>query len=229
MSKTGKIWTTVGFCVVLFAILSMVASKYSKGNEEGGDVAGRSLKETAAIDGSDTYIREQDRIMSDMMEAMMAVPKSGSAAINFLTGMIPHHESAVVMSESYLKNGGKQKELKVLAENIIKTQNDEIEQMKTMIGRIEQEGKKDEAAEDAYLEEYNKMMHSSHGSHSVLGTIDQAFAEGMKMHHQMAVDMSEAVLYHTEDEEVQELAQNIINLQKMEIEQMDKILKELGK
>ena len=51
-----------------------------------------------------------------------------------------------------------------------------------------------------------------------------AFAEGMIMHHQMAVDMARDILDYSEQEEVKKLAQDIIDVQEKEIEQMQKLI-----
>ena len=50
------------------------------------------------------------------------------------------------------------------------------------------------------------------------------FAEGMIMHHQMAVDMARDILEYTDYEEIRTMAQNIIDVQEKEIAQMEKIL-----
>ena len=49
---------------------------------------------------------------------------------------------------------------------------------------------------------------------------DVAFACGMIAHHQGAIDMAEVLLAHGEDEQMRALAQEIINAQEAEIEQM---------
>lgn len=49
---------------------------------------------------------------------------------------------------------------------------------------------------------------------------DVAFACGMIAHHQGAIDMAEVLLAHGEDEEMRALAQEIIDAQEAEIEQM---------
>ena len=54
--------------------------------------------------------------------------------------------------------------------------------------------------------------------------IDMAFAEGMMEHHQMAVDMAEIIIKYGEDEQVKKLAENIIDTQKKEIEEMNNFL-----
>ncbi|QNM05224.1 DUF305 domain-containing protein [Qiania dongpingensis] len=168
------------------------------------------------------YMSEQDEIMDEMMEKMDDVEPSGSAAATFLNQMIPHHQSAVKMSQSYLQHAGEKGEFKELAEQIISTQEDEIKQMSEMAARILDEGKADEEQETLYLEEYEGMMKSHHMAHdSQAKSLDRAFAEGMSMHHQMAVDMSKAILNHTDEEEVIRLANAIITQQEKEIQQME--------
>lgn len=186
------------------------------------DTADNGQPETAL----NSYLLEQDRIMSDMMMNMEVEP-SGNASVDFLVGMIPHHESAIDMSESYLKFGGENEQLKQLANDIISAQTGEIEQMNQLIQQITDSGEKDEEKEQGYLQAYAQMMsgheHMHHGS-SAAENVEQAFAEGMMMHHQMAVDMSEAILDYTEVEEVRQLAETIIKAQEEEIRLMQEIL-----
>lgn len=188
------------------------------------------VSEKGGADGLEEYMKEQDVIMDEMMKDMENVPKTGSAAVDFLNGMIPHHESAVSMSESYLKNGAANGELKQLAEAIIEQQSEEILEMKAMAERILADGTKDEEAEAAYLEEYEKLFEDSHShmAHGVVANVDRAFADGMIMHHQMAVDMAKAILNHTDDEDVKKMAQDMIDLQEEEIGRMQEIVKNNG-
>lgn len=58
-------------------------------------------------------------------------------------------------------------------------------------------------------------------------TVDEAFAEGMMIHHQMAVDMARSILEYTDDEEVTQLANSIVEQQEVEISQMKGILEGL--
>ena len=202
------------------------SGKASKGNEtDPGNSQGSVAEGTDALN---RYLTEQASIMMTMKEEMLIRERSGSAAVDFLKGMIPHHEAAIKMSESYLNYGGASEELKTLAQNIIKTQKDELTQMKGMVSEYEKNGPKDDANEDAYLEKYSEMFSddsmSQHINPDGAEHLDQAFAEGMMMHHQMAVDMAKDILDYTDQKEVRELAQTIIELQEKEISQMEKLI-----
>jgi hypothetical protein len=63
------------------------------------------------------------------MHEAMEIEFSGNADIDFVKGMIPHHEGAVDMAKVVLAFG-KDPEVKKLAEAIIKAQEDEIAWMK---------------------------------------------------------------------------------------------------
>ncbi|MFR6330019.1 MAG: DUF305 domain-containing protein, partial [Eisenbergiella sp.] len=102
---------------------------------------------------------------------------------------------------------------KEMAEEIIKTQEEEIEEMKEMAKAIETDKELDYEDEQSYLKEYHSMMKDHDMSHNmVTSDVDTAFAEGMMVHHQMAVDMAESILKYTNNEEVIELAKTLLRL-----------------
>lgn len=247
MEQQKKNWLITAIVILILAIILIIvfwSRRNGKDDTDGGTTnptvssseAGAAKTESSKISGQNnlqSYMKEQDDIMSDMMEDMHAVQKTGNASVHFLKGMTPHHESAIEMAESYLTYGGDNSKLKKLAYDIIEVQTKEIDDMEDMIKKIEDSGKKDEEKEAGYLQEYDKMMESHHDgghtSHNMPANVDQAFAEGMIMHHQMAVDMAKAILTYTDEEDVKSMAQAIVEAQEMEIEQMQEILMELGK
>lgn len=170
------------------------------------------------------YLTEQDSIMMNMMEDMIIREKSGNASIDFLEGMIPHHEAAIKMSESYLNYSKDGTDLQTLAQDIITEHKKELAQMNELIQKYRNQSKKDRAREDGYLAKYSQMFSQDSRSHHVnpsgAQTIDRAFAESMIIHHQMAVDMAGDILDYTDEKEVRQLAREIKDVQEKEIRQM---------
>lgn len=174
------------------------------------------------------YAGEQDAVMAEMMRAMEAVEPSGNVALDFLDGMIPHHAAAIAMAESYLGHGGADETLRQIARDVAVTQRQEIDEMRSMAQTLREKGEKNAQREEAYLKAYRAMLTQHHASHSVpTANVDETFAEGMILHHQMAVDMSKAALQYAQEEDVRALAQRIVEAQEQEIAQMQEVLKRL--
>lgn len=70
-----------------------------------------------------------DAAMAKMHADMMAVKPTGNPDVDFMRGMLPHHEGAVAMAE-ILREYGRDPETRELATNIIRTQQSEIHLMK---------------------------------------------------------------------------------------------------
>ncbi|MDW2719607.1 DUF305 domain-containing protein [Klebsiella pasteurii] len=71
--------------------------------------------------------------MKGMHDKMMAAVKESDPDKAFAKGMVAHHEGAIAMAETELKYG-KDPEMRKLAQDIIKAQKGEIEQMNKWLG-----------------------------------------------------------------------------------------------
>ena len=74
--------------------------------------------------------------MGDMTQMTMEMPNTGDADSDFMVGMIPHHQLAVVMAQDVLRDGT-DPEVRALAEAVIESQSAEITQMQDWVERRE--------------------------------------------------------------------------------------------
>ena len=209
MNKKSKLYT-IAILVCVFTVLGF--------NQKNSTAYGE--------DNLTKYLNEQSSEMSTMMENMKSIKPTGDVALDFLYGMIPHHKAAIEMSKSLLKYGGENEQIKEIAENIVKGQSEEIDQMKNMIKCIESNPQIDEKKEQEYLKEYNKMFakNMNEKDKSKINSVDKAFAIGMIKHHEMAITMAQDVLKYTNNQDIINLANNIIKSQNSEIIKMKEFI-----
>ncbi len=104
----------VAIAIGLIALLSTAAiAAQDAATHHTGD----QHSEHAAVD---IYAPAMDKMHADMM-----VSATGDADVDFVRGMIPHHEGAVEMAK-ILKEKGKDPELQKMADDIIAAQEKEI-------------------------------------------------------------------------------------------------------
>ncbi|WP_407654859.1 DUF305 domain-containing protein [Brenneria populi] len=81
-------------------------------------------------DSQQSYMQGMDQMHARMQEGM----QSGDPDVAFAKGMIAHHQGAIDMAKTELKYG-KDPELRKLAEDIIKAQQPEIDQMQAWLAK----------------------------------------------------------------------------------------------
>ncbi|TIP33434.1 MAG: DUF305 domain-containing protein, partial [Mesorhizobium sp.] len=68
------------------------------------------------------------------MHKDMAIKYTGNADVDFVRGMIPHHQGAIDMAKVVIANG-KDPEIRKLAEGVVKAQEAEIKQMQDWLAK----------------------------------------------------------------------------------------------
>ena len=135
----------------------------------------------------------------------------------FIDAMVPHHQGAIAMAEVALKNA-EHEEIKELSRNIVSTQQSEIEELKSI--KKEEFGTPNVPMEMSSQQMRGMGMMMDPQRLSKREPFDEAFIDAMIPHHQSAIYMSQVAQEESKIPEIKELAENIVDAQKREIEQM---------
>lgn len=163
--------------------------------------------------------------MSGMMKGMMT-PATAKPDLDFVQGMIPHHQGAIDMAKVVLQYG-KDPEIKKLAEGVVKAQESEISAMNQWLSKTDKASlpvSPDSAkANDQAMATMMKNMMVPY-----TGNADVDFVKGMIPHHQGAIEMAKVALQYVKDPTLLKLANDIVSAQEGEIGFMTDWLKKNG-
>jgi uncharacterized protein (DUF305 family) len=135
----------------------------------------------------------------------------------FIDAMVPHHQGAIEMAEVALKNA-EHVEIKQLSQNIISTQEAEIEELKTI---KEQEFGTSEVPMKMSAGEMQMMGMTDPDELANKDPFDKAFIDAMIPHHQSAIEMAQVAYRESDNSEIKALAEGIVDAQTREIAQME--------
>jgi uncharacterized protein (DUF305 family) len=180
---------------------------------------------TTATDTSNQQPMNHNGHMNHSM-AMDLGPADANYDLRFIDAMIPHHQGAILMAKEAQQKSNRP-EIKQLADEIIKAQNQEITQMKNWrTAWYPQAG----AKPMAYDAQKRQMMEMSSEQMRAMmmnmdlgaadGEFDLRFINAMIPHHEAAVTMAKDALQKSQRSEIKNLAQAIIKAQDTEINQM---------
>jgi len=139
----------------------------------------------------------------------------------FIDGMVQHHEGAIEMAKSATRAGLSQPDLVQIADDIIRDQQDEIDDMRGWredwfgSSAIDPQG-----ADTLGLSPSEMGMQHEGSDLTDAADVDQAFASMMIDHHRGAIRMAELGQDRGQHEEIKELAGQIIEAQEREIASM---------
>ena len=170
---------------------------------------------------------------TEMPEAEDAGPHN-DADVSFNRMMMAHHQQAVAMS-GLIEGRTDNADIIELGKKIAKAQSREIEQMSARLAAWGEDptapsvhephdghqghGDSPQDMEGMLSDEAMQKLAEAEGPE-----FDRLFLEGMIEHHEGAVAMAEDVIRDGENEPTRELAENVVDSQKTEIDDMKKLL-----
>lgn len=209
----------LGVVLVVVGLIGMLVAGAFTGRGS-SCLSGGSCFGTRAPERRDSVVPEDRGPRAPESPFGFGAPADGMDAM-FVVQMIPHHEDAIAMAELALTRA-EHPEIKQLAEDVIRTQSAEIDQMR-----------------EWYLDWYGESVpEGGSGSFGMMGggmmggafgdleslkdaeQFDKAFIEQMVPHHEMGIMMARMAGNATSRPEIEQLTDSIITSQSDEVARM---------
>ena len=213
------ILTKTWLLTLLLAVTVILAACGGAGGGQQGSESGSEQEPAEKADGIDhSQMNHGSMDMGSNGMARQMVMENGKYSDKaFIDAMVPHHQGAIEMARVALKNA-EHAEIKELSQNIISSQQAEIEELKAIMK--EEFGTSNVPMEMSpeQLRSMGMMMDPQELANRE--PFDKAFIDAMIPHHQSAIEMAEVAYEKSKNPRIKELAENIMSAQKREIEQM---------
>jgi len=219
-----KIYLSFGLLALLLAVslaLASCAGAEPSSAEQGSSEQDSDEESAGDMQGMDHS--NMDMGSEGMMAASEMLMEGGEYSDErFIDAMVPHHQGAIDMAEVALENA-EHLELPQLAENVISTQQGEIEQLRSI---KEQEFGTSEVPTQMSPEEMEMMGMEDPAELANQRPFDLAFINAMIPHHESAIEMAQVALAESDNPAIRDLTGRIVDDQTREIEQMRGLVEE---
>ncbi|MGV0105508.1 DUF305 domain-containing protein [Nostoc sp. DSM 114160] len=214
-----------GFLALTFVAIASTGGLITGCSNTASQNQSQAPKETTSNANDKQMMNHGGGMMNHSM-GMDLGPADANFDLRFIDAMIPHHQGAVEMA-NVAQQKSKRPEIKKLADNIIKSQNQEITQMKQW-----RQAWYPKAGDQpmAYNSQMGHMMEMSSDQMKTMmmsqdlgaadAEFDLRFINAMIPHHEGAVTMAQDASTKSKRPEIKKLAQEIVKAQDIEIKQM---------
>ena len=207
-----KRYGSIRLCALLLAVALALAS--CGGSDSGGGTQGSSITgDTQGVDRGGTT----GAVTSRETASEMIAPNGEYSDTRFIDAMVPRNQGAVDIAKVALENA-EHPEVQELAENIISTQQAEIEELKSIKQR--EFGSSEVPTKMSPKEAKTIGVTTDPGELANQQPFDKAFIDAMISYHASAIETAKVAYERTSDPEIRELSQGIMDARVEEIEQM---------
>lgn len=199
--------------LIAITVLFVACNQAEKKNNE---------KDHAVMNHGDS--KSKNVMMQAMDRSMMAMHNAkptGNSDYDFASMMIPHHEGAIDMAETFLKQSNSAT-LTNFAKEVIVTQKKEIKMLTEFLITANKKPIKDAEKFKKAMDNSMMPMMDGMGKVKLTNNIDSDFVMLMIPHHQSAVDMARAYLPYSGNAQLKSIAEQILKGQEEEIKWLKK-------
>ncbi|QCU79716.1 DUF305 domain-containing protein (plasmid) [Citricoccus sp. SGAir0253] len=225
--------TTTLSALALAAALALTACGNTEGGGDGGTETPPAPAATTSTPAATTAEASPTATDTAIGTTEEISAEHNDKDIMFAQMMIPHHQQAVQMSEMLLAKEDIPADVADFAQEVIDAQGPEIERMDAMLAAWGEEavGMEDMGSmDDGSGQGMSGMM-----SEEDMMALDKAkgteaarlYLEQMTAHHEGAVEMAQEQLDAGQNPQAKQLAQQVVDAQKAEIEEMGTMLQDL--
>lgn len=228
--KTLTLLTLGGVAALLSIGFTACANSTQPGTTSAESPAGEMAQSPGSMPGMDNGSQPMQGMDHSSMGGSMSMnlgPKDETFDLRFIDGMTPHHEGAVAMAQEALEKSNRT-EIKQLAQEIIDAQEQEIAELKAWRQSWYPDASTKPVMYDMQTGREMPMSDEMRSSMMMSGDLgaaddqfDLRFIEAMTLHHQAAIEMAQQAVENSDRPEIKTLAQNIIDSQQREIDQMN--------
>ncbi|MDX6379807.1 MAG: hypothetical protein QOI57_831 [Rubrobacteraceae bacterium] len=202
------------FCLLglLFAVALMLASCAGSGASQQQE---NNSSESAQEESQGGEMTGMDMGSGSEAPAML-VQNGDYSDERFIDMMVPHHQMAIDMAKVAQQNAEHQ-EIKELADNVVSTQQQEIDQLKSIREQRFGSSSTPSQMNHSEMENMGMLMPDELATQQ---PFDKAFIDSMIPHHASAIDMASVANMRSDDPEIRGIARAIIDAQSKEIGEM---------
>ena len=200
--------------IILYSALICAGLSIGACNNVNKNVENTEMK---GMDGPDMM-----KAMHTSMTSMDDMKMTGNFDCDFASMMIIHHQGAIDMSVVQLQNGT-DADIKVMAQNIIKSQKAEIDEMHVLLDDFKVNPVIEKNNKGEFSDDMKDMMKKMKGM-TTTGNTDKDYVNMMIPHHEAAVKMAEDQIANGKNEALKIMAQKMIVEQNNELDLFKKWL-----